>query len=305
MRASSILCGSKKSLLEFHAPFLSLLRSFDAKQSSRGTVSYEMRSVGKQQVAVLKIENAAKRGSIDAHMMLQLASAVDNLEKATENDEPNAPVGLILCSDQNFFCSGLDLNLAKNCINTPKIGASMCEFMTDTLNRLRKSSCISVTVISGPAIGGGSELVLSTDYRIMHSHQEIFIQSVHARIGAAPGWGGAARFISIVGQRHALRILGASVKVHAHEAQRIGLVDELFERKKEADGTISSDIEAGLRFLEPFTNQTYPGSVRGMKKIVAAADTGAAESIAAVEAKVFEGRWFGPDNRNALGLPTV
>jgi enoyl-CoA hydratase/carnithine racemase len=305
MRPSFFL-RQKKSLLDAHSSFLSVLRSHDAKMSSKGNVTLQIRQAGEQRVAVLKILNESKRGSIDANMMLQLAEAVDSLESETE-----PPVGLVLASHSNFFCSGLDLHLAKNCINTPAMGADMCAFMTDALNRLRNSPCISVTVISGPAIGGGSELVLCTDFRIMRSHPENFVQSVHARIGAAPGWGGAARLVATVGRGHALRMLGGSLKITPNEALRIGLVDELYDDSANSTvgasegGEYDASVEAGLRYLQPFTSQKYAGSVRGIKRIVAAATaaTGGLRAAEEEEAKVFASRWFGPDNRHALGLP--
>ena len=44
---------------------------------------------------------------------------------------------------------------------------------------------------------GGSELTTACDYRVVE--ESATIQSVHAKMGVAPGWGGGARLISIVG----------------------------------------------------------------------------------------------------------
>eukprot|EP00605_Chrysophyceae_sp_TOSAG23-4_P002506 GSChrysophyteH1.ASY1.ANO1.2769.1 assembled CDS len=243
--------------------------------------------------------------------MLQLAMHVDNLEL---EDEDSQPTGIIIASTGDFFSSGLDLNLAKGLINTPEMGASMCSFMTDALNRIRSSNAISVCVISAPAIGGGMELVTTTDFRVMRTDAPVtkdddeeelrptvwpapFIQSVHARIGAAPGWGGARRLVSIVGRQHALNMLGTSAKIYPEHAVDIGLVDSLYVADEGEDC-----VEVGYQYLSPFLKQRYSGSVKAMKEICHAADTQSMEGGIEAEKAVFQRRWFGRDNRDALGL---
>jgi enoyl-CoA hydratase/carnithine racemase len=41
----------------------------------------------------------------------------------------------------------------------------MSLFMTDAFTRLRTSGLISLCLINGPAVGGGSELITVCDYR--------------------------------------------------------------------------------------------------------------------------------------------
>ncbi len=298
-------------------------------KNSGGTISYE-RYKDDNQLGVIIINNPTKRGAISAEMMLQFANVIDELE-----GEMNPPMGLVFASSGQYFSAGLDLNLAKNCINTNEIGAAMQLYMSDATNRLRALPCISVTVIDGPALGGGMELITSTDYRIMRNPRPIenieannntspntsstntnpFIQSVHAMIGATPGFGGAARLVSIVGRRHALRILGSSTRIQPWDAMTMGLVDTLYHRDINYNGssggetTVVSDIDAGYKFLKPFLEQPFSSGVHAMKNIVHAADADNSEISESKESlgmkkerEVFTSRWFGEDNRKALGL---
>ena len=178
--------------------------------------------------------------------------------------------------------------------------------MTDALNRLRGNPAISVSVVNSPALGGGMELITATDYRVMRGLDEKlemplpFIQSVHARIGASPGWGGAARLVSIIGRQKALHVLGSSKKIHPSHALSIGLVDSLYEVQDNENST-----EVGYQFLQPFLSQKYPDSVRAMKTIVQNIDLhGSSSNGKGVETEmsVFKQRWFGKDNRHALNL---
>ncbi len=299
----------RKSLAETHRPFLTLLKEFSAANVSSSAGQCVLKAHADARVSVLEIDNAKRRGSISDSMMLQLASIVDELESRSD-----PPTALIIASKGSVFCSGLDLNLAKNCINTPERGGLMCAFMSDALDRIFNGPSVSVSVLGGPAIGGGSELVLCTDYRIMRSQmrnlpstqhtecsdliQKNYIQSVHARIGASPGWGGANRLTALIGRRNALRMLGTSCAVHAEEALSMGLIDEVLPNSNSSSTAFEEDISAGISFLQPWLQQRYPGSVRGIKRIVASPEN----TRAAVEARVFASRWFGPDNKAALGL---
>jgi len=133
-----------------------MLQKFAANTSSAATTTSTTSAAGRisitahktdPRIAILHIENAKRKGSIDASMMLQLASALDSMEGEGGGQEP--PLGLICVSSGDFFCSGLDLNLAKNCINTSVHGALMCAFMTDALERVLNAPSVSVTVIGG------------------------------------------------------------------------------------------------------------------------------------------------------------
>ena len=299
----SISARAQPLLTDAHAPFLAKIRDWLSPSTTSGSLSLsaikltpdsEHTTKRNGHVVVLRIENEDKRGSISGNMMLQLAEHIDSLEQ-------HEPTAIIMAGTGKFFSSGLDLNMAKGLVNTPEIGAEMCSFMTDALNRLRASSAISVCVLNAPALGGGMELITSTDFRIMREAEGDvdvpFVQSVHAKIGAAPGWGGATRLTSIIGRQQAIGMLGASTRIYPAKAMNIGLVDSLYTAEDGEDC-----VEVGLQFLEPFLSQKFPGSVRSMKEIVHAADWGDEETAIQTEKGVFKKRWFGKDNREALGL---
>jgi ethylmalonyl-CoA/methylmalonyl-CoA decarboxylase len=290
-------------LQQEHAAFLSKVDSWLTDSTKSGSITLN-RHTANENVAILRINNPSKRGSISGNMMLDLAKHVDTLEQ-------ERPTAVIFASTGPFFSSGLDLNLAKGLVNTPEMGLSMCNFMTDALNRIRSNNSISVCVINSPALGGGMELITATDFRIMRgtptdieaAEEDVtkddcpFIQSVHAKIGASPGWGGGQRLVSIIGRQKALSMLGSSSKVDPDQALAIGLADSLYSAHDNEDCT-----EVGLQFLSPFLKQKYPNSVRAMKEIVHAADVMNTSSSVEVEKSVFKERWFGNDNRHALGL---
>ena len=78
-------------------------------------------------------------------------------------------------------------------------------------------------------MGGGAELSTCTDFRIMRNSPSAYIKFVHARIGAAPGWGGTKRLVSIVGRTSALDLLASSRALSAEEALKLKFADLLID----------------------------------------------------------------------------
>ncbi len=179
-----------------------------------GTV--RVRLDDESRIATLTLANAERRNSITGPMMAQLADAVDELA-AWERG-----AGLIVTGEgERAFCSGADYDLARTELRTPDDGELMSTLMSTTLDRLRSLPLLSVSAIDGVAMGGGAEMCTATDWRVLG--RGAHIRFVHARMGASPGWGGAARLVSLVGRGTALRLLAGGARVEPEEAVRLGL----------------------------------------------------------------------------------
>ena len=161
-------------------------------------------------VGILMINSDRNRNAISGRMMVQLGEIADELTLSQESPE-TALSGLIVTATGSYFCAGADFQLVREVLNTPARGELMYNYMSDVLNSIRRSSLVSVTVLNGPAIGGGAELATCSDYRICYDNA--YIQFVHASLGAAPGWGGVSRLVDIVGRGAALRLLATSARV--------------------------------------------------------------------------------------------
>ena len=271
-----------------HGKFLELISDFGGS----GSISLSLDGAG---YGELTLNNAEKKGAMSAPMMLDLAANIDTL---THDEE--GVTGLALRSKGTIFSAGLDLKLAKGVINTGDKGAMMYDFMCDALWRLRNAPFVSVACLQGHAIGGGLELASATDYRIIvkKSNSEPYLQSVHAKIGATPGWGGLARTKDIIGRKDALTLYGTCRRVSAEAACDLGLVDfiEVYNDHEGGDFDVFCST-ASRKFLDPFLSQPYHGSIRGIKRAVAAADGWPTQET---EGGVFRERWMGTDMQEAL-----
>ena len=82
-----------------------------------------------------------------------------------------------------------------------------------------------IAAINGHAQGGGSELTLCCDYRIMVEDGRARIGQTESSLGMIPGAGGTQRLPRLIGLARARRYLLESTRLSAREAEAVGWVD--------------------------------------------------------------------------------
>src|SRR5712692_3200233 len=84
----------------------------------------------------------------------------------------------------------------------------------------------TVAAIDGACLGGGTELALACDYRLMSDSKKSQIGLPEVRLGIFPAWGGTTRLPLLVGLASGLDLILTGKTLDARRAQKIGLVDE-------------------------------------------------------------------------------
>ena len=116
-----------------------------------------------------------------------------------------------------------------------------------------------IAALNGIATGGGLDVALACDIRF--AAQSARFAETYARMGLAPGMGGAHFLPRIVGVAKALEFLWTSEWVEASEAERIGLVSKVFPDAE----LMQSTYEFARRIAE-----VAPLSVQLIKRLVRA-----------------------------------
>jgi enoyl-CoA hydratase len=139
-----------------------------------------------------------------------------------------------------------------------------------------------IAAVNGHALGGGCELALTCDYRLMIDDGRSTIGQTETSIGLIPGAGGTQRLPRLVGRARAAELIFESVRLKAPEAAAIGLINAAIP---------AEDFEAVVRQRAQRLATAAPIALRLAKEALLAGLDRAAGKGYEVEAENF-GRAF-------------
>lgn len=144
--------------------------------------------------------------------------------------------------------------------------------------------------MSQGALGGGSELAMACDFRLLTSDTG-GIGFVHSRMGITPAWGGCTRLVRTVGYTKALDLLTTGRRVSREEALRIGLADSIVDAK--------NALTEASEWLKVRTNCDVE-VLKSLKAMAHNAKKMSYQESLDEEKRLFAPLWGGPANRAAL-----
>lgn len=186
--------------------------------------------------------------SRDGVVVLRLVSP-DNTNRLTrecvtalsETIEALAPRPLLLAGNTHFFSAGADLHEI-----AALDGPAAYEFSLmgqRLMNAVAAHPAPVCALVEGYCMGGGLDLALACRYRLASPHAIFGHRG--AALGLITGWGGTQRLPRLVGKARALQMFLAAEKLHAAEALRIGLVDEISENTTDAATDLVKKVAEG------------------------------------------------------------
>ena len=150
---------------------------------------------------------------------------IERLNRVLDEVEAAQGVSVLwIRSGERLFSAGADLALMRSRFDTEEGRAKMTAFaraLQTVYARLEAMPQVSVAEIGGAAMGGGLELALACDLRVIGDLAKVGLPE--ARLGLLPGAGGTQRLTRICGDAISRRlILGAEI-VGGTEALALGL----------------------------------------------------------------------------------
>jgi enoyl-CoA hydratase len=156
--------------------------------------------------------------AINDEWIQALDAVLDEVEHADE-------VGVLwIRSAQKVFCAGADLALMHSILASAEGRARMIALtrrMQQVFARVETLPKLTLAEIGGPAMGGGFELALSCDLRIVAEGAKIGLPE--AGLGLLPAAGGTQRMTRICGEAVARRLILGAELVSGKEAVALGL----------------------------------------------------------------------------------
>jgi enoyl-CoA hydratase len=162
-----------------------------------------------------KVLNALNRKTVEEFQQILLD---------VRNDD-SVRVLILTGAGEKAFVAGADINeLAQQ---TPVDGKEFSIFGQGVFHLLETMGKPSICAINGFALGGGCELALSCTIRLASKTAKLGQPEV--KLGIIPGYGGSQRMARLCGKGVAHELCLTGEMITAEEAQRIGLVNHIYE----------------------------------------------------------------------------
>jgi enoyl-CoA hydratase/carnithine racemase len=163
--------------------------------------------------------------AIAEDLMQELAAAFKEL-----GSDASVRVVVLASEYEKYFSVGADLT---SLVGVDREAGDAAEQIAGVMQRLNAhftaiEQCPKpvIAAINGHALGGGSELTLCCDFRVMVEDGRSKIGQTESSLGIIPGAGGTQRLPRLIGKARALRCMIESTRLSAKEAEAVGWVDK-------------------------------------------------------------------------------
>jgi enoyl-CoA hydratase len=185
----------------------------------------------RNRVGILTINRPKLHNALDTPTLLQLEQAFAALEA---NDECRVIV-ITGAGDKSFVAGG---DLAD--LNSRQGLAHYQEFAEDihrVFRRIEISDKPTIAAVNGWALGGGTELLLAMDLRILADSAMIALTEIN--LGLFPGAGGTQRIIRQISPCVAKALMFTGGRIGAAEAVSIGLANRVVPQSQLMEETLA------------------------------------------------------------------
>jgi len=178
----------------------------------------ELRSEDRGPVRVLTVDGEARMNVLSRALLAELAGET---RRAAADDCVRAVV--LTGAGSKAFCAGANLKERRGWTEDD-VRRWLVELHAG-LREVERCPKPWIAAVNGLALGGGCELALACDLRVLDPAAQMGLTEV--RIGIIPGGGGTVRLARIVGLGRARDLVLTARRVDAEEALQIGLANRI------------------------------------------------------------------------------
>ncbi len=206
--------------------------------------------VMEEHVVLLTLNRKEAANALSSALLDALTESLQQLKK-----QPQLRAVMITGSGEKAFCAGADLKERKGMTNEQVV--ETVEKIGETIRLVEELPVPTIAVINGVAFGGGLELALACDIRVMNSDTKVGLTETSLAI--IPGAGGTQRLTRLVGLGQAKKMIFTAKPITADKAREIGLVEEIAPL---------TDLMASAEELCKLIAQNAPIALRQAKKAI-------------------------------------
>src|SRR6056297_518875 len=173
-------------------------------------------------VAVVLLNTPGEKvNKLNEQLIDEFSGFLDKLET------DDSLIGALLVSGkENNFIAGADIEMFKTRTTADEL-SELSRTGQRILNRVESLGKPVVVGIHGSCMGGGTELALACDYRIVSDHSSTKIGLPEVKLGLLPGMGGTQRLPRLIGVQKALTYMLTGKNMYSYQARKTGFANEL------------------------------------------------------------------------------
>jgi 3-hydroxyacyl-CoA dehydrogenase/enoyl-CoA hydratase/3-hydroxybutyryl-CoA epimerase len=178
--------------------------------------------VGSDGVAVITLDVPGERMNILKESFFPAMRAA--ISEVARN--PAIKAAVIISGKPDSFIAGADIHIIQS-LQKIEEAAEVCRLGHELMNPIATSDKPYVAAIHGVALGGGCELALACQARVLSDDPKTAIGLPEVQLGVLPGFGGSQRLPRLIGIAPALDMMLTGKHIYAFKAKKLGLADEV------------------------------------------------------------------------------
>src|ERR1700751_3716506 len=215
-------------------------------------------------IARITLDRPEKLNALDPEMLAALEDAVTQAEQSRQ-----VRVIVLAAAGEKAFCVGAGI-LAWTALSPLDMWSQWVRRGHRIFDRLERAKQPIICAIQGFAYGGGLELALACDIRIVTDTARFAMPEV--KLGTVPGWGGTDRLPRLIGSARAKQMIFTGEPITAEVAERWGLANEMIPAASLGDSAPAlAEKIAG----------NAPVAVQTAKQLISSSSSATLESLAA------------------------
>jgi enoyl-CoA hydratase len=215
-------------------------------------------------IACITLNRPEKLNALDPEMLAALEDAVNQAEHS-----PVVRAIILEAAGEKAFCVGADI-LAWTALSPLDMWSQWVPRGHRVFDRLERAKQPVICAIQGFAYGGGLELALACDIRIVTDGARLAMPEV--KLGTVPGWGGTDRLPKLIGSARAKQMIFTGEPIAAEVAERWGLANQVVP---------AASLSDCARALAEKIASNAPVAVQTAKQLIANSSSATLESLAA------------------------
>ena len=175
-----------------------------------------------QGIALIWLDQPGQRvNKLSRTLIDEFDSLISQIEKTSD-----ILAAVLISRKEDNFIAGADIEQFLSMAGTGE-AAVLSRRGNQLLQRLATLPKPTLAAINGAALGGGLEVALACDYRIVTDHPKTQLGLPEVQLGLLPAGGGTQRLPRLIGLERSLGLLLTGKNIYPRQAVRLGLADLL------------------------------------------------------------------------------